>query len=45
MTTGSISPVDALIVVNEMNGSELPERSTNFADVNADGQRSPLDAH
>lgn len=40
---GALSPVDALIVINEMN--EPGSRSDrHFVDVNADGQRSPLDA-
>ncbi len=40
---GNVSPVDALIVVNEMNASGA-EPSAHFTDVNADGHRSPLDA-
>jgi hypothetical protein len=40
---GSVSPVDALIVVNELN--DTGSRSQlHFVDVNVDGQRSPLDA-
>lgn len=40
---GVCSPVDALIVINELNQPEV-RAETNFADVNADGQRSPVDA-
>jgi hypothetical protein len=43
---GSITPVDALIVVNEMHGPDAGPGAgpiTHFTDVNADGQRSPLD--
>ena len=40
---GIVSPVDALIVVNEMNGPGAGP-SGHFTEVNADGQRSPLDA-
>lgn len=40
---GSVSPVDALIVVNEMN-TPGSQPNANFTDVNADGHRSPLDA-
>ncbi|MCA9147333.1 MAG: hypothetical protein KDB05_31365, partial [Planctomycetales bacterium] len=48
---GNITPIDALIVVNEMNNPGVvpgPGPGTgpvaHFTDVNDDGQRSPLDA-
>jgi len=46
---GSITPIDALIVVNEMNEpGAVPgpgaEPVAHFPDVNGDGRRSPLDA-
>ncbi|MCA9118542.1 MAG: carboxypeptidase regulatory-like domain-containing protein [Planctomycetaceae bacterium] len=40
---GSVSALDALIVVNEMNAPGT-RPAAHFTDVNADGQRSPLDA-
>ncbi len=45
--SGEVSPLDALLVVNELGrdrGSRTATRTSFMTDVNADGQVSPLDA-
>lgn len=39
---GQCSPLDALVVINQLNGGA--NSSTSFVDVNADGERTPMDA-
>ena len=43
---GSVSPLDALVVINELNRPEKIDMgdSSNMVDVDADGQLTPLDA-
>lgn len=44
--SGSVSPLDALVIINELNRSETngPSDSSKMIDVDADGRLTPLDA-
>ena len=44
--SGSVSPLDALVIINQLNSPESAGvlDSTNMLDVDADGSLSPLDA-
>ncbi len=41
---GTITPLDALVVINQINSNVSASASTKMVDVNADGYLSPLDA-
>ncbi len=41
---GQCSPVDALLIINELGSRQSNGARTTFSDVNNDGQRTPVDA-